>query len=56
MTDKNSALIETEQADAFEGLWAKAQGYFNNFVQILQSYGIEPDPDLAVHPAPGMNN
>jgi Zn-dependent peptidase ImmA (M78 family) len=46
----------TDTAQAFEALFATAQEYFKEFVQILRSYGIEPDPNMELRRSKGMNS
>ena len=56
MNDKKSDQMEDPQARAFDDLFAKGQTYFNNFVKVLKSYGIEPDPNIELRHSDGMNS
>lgn len=49
-------MNEDVQAEAFDDLFPKAQRYFDNFVQVLRSYGVEPDPNLELRHSDGMNS
>lgn len=40
----------------FEELFDKAQGYFEEYIRQLRSYGIEPDPNMELHLSTGMNS
>ncbi|MEP6894876.1 MAG: hypothetical protein ABI986_04640, partial [Chloroflexota bacterium] len=56
MNDQDAVHSEAEQAQAFDDLFLRAQMYFEDSLHVLRSYGIEPDPQMRLHRAKGMNN
>ena len=56
MSDLNVARPESTEELAFENLFATAQSYFTEYLQVLRSYGIEPDPNMELRRSPGMNS
>jgi CRP-like cAMP-binding protein len=44
------------EEEAFEQLFDAAQDYFQEFVRVLRSYGIDPDPEMKLHRSKGMNS
>lgn len=56
MSEDNVAQANLAEENAFEQLFETAQGYFHEFMRVLRSYGIEPDPDMKLHRSKGMNS
>jgi CRP-like cAMP-binding protein len=56
MSDPDTTQVDAAQVQAFEDLFTSAQAYFNEFKQVLLSYGIEPDPKMELHRSQGMNS
>jgi CRP-like cAMP-binding protein len=48
--------MEADQAESFDHLFSKAETYFNNYVQVLRSYGIEPNPEMRLLHSKGFHN
>jgi len=56
VSDSNTMQIDPAEGQAFEDLFKAGQTYFNDYVKVLRSYGIEPDPDMKLHRSKGMNS
>lgn len=56
MTDQDLSSTEAIYERAFENLFVTAERYFREYVQVLRSYGIEPDPNMGLHRSKGMNS
>ncbi len=56
MSDSNTVQIDAAEAQAFEDLFNTAQTYFDDYVRVLRSYGIEPDPKMTLLRSKGMNS
>jgi len=56
MSEPETTQVDAAQEQAFEDLFPSAQAYFKEFVQVLRSYGIDPDPNMELHHSQGMNS
>jgi CRP-like cAMP-binding protein len=56
MGDQSTLQADSAQAQAFEDLYTSAQAYFTEFLHVLRSYGIEPDPNMELRRSEGMNS
>jgi hypothetical protein len=56
MSEDSVAQTDLAEENAFEQLFETAQGYFHEFMRVLRSYGIDPDPGMKLHRSKGMNS
>ena len=56
MGEQDLTRTEALYEQAFENLFTTAEAYFNEYVQVLRSYGIEPDPNMKLLRSKGMNS